>query len=114
MVGYTFDGAGRAATVRGRTGFLAATAKAKEILAGSEAEGSGLAPRIGVSGGHALAIYRQRLHRRDPRRPVAMRSTTRRRSSRSRRDGGADLVGPRRASLQPARSIGPGPEAYNI
>ena len=71
MVGYAFD-AGWAAKNRAAVArYLDVAAKAKEILAGSEAEWQRLAPRIGVTDKAGLEIYRQRYSEGIPRRPIA-------------------------------------------
>ena len=60
MVGYVFDGGFAAHHRSAIDRFLAATRRAKEILAASQAEWDLLAPRLRVSDAKALAIYRRR------------------------------------------------------
>ena len=77
MVGYAFD-AGWAAKNRAAVArFLDVAAKAKDILAASEAEWQRLAPRIGVTDKAGLDIYRQRYSEGIPRRPIARRGARR-------------------------------------
>jgi NitT/TauT family transport system substrate-binding protein len=60
MVGYVFDGGFAAYHRSAIDRFLAATRRAKEILAASQAEWQLLAPRLRISDANALAIYRRR------------------------------------------------------
>jgi NitT/TauT family transport system substrate-binding protein len=97
IVGYTFDSAfaGRKRAVV--DGFLAAVRQAKEILASSETDWQRLAPRIGVRGSAALAIYRQRYSQGIVRRPIADEEADARALYRVLAEiGGAKLVGPAR------------------
>jgi NitT/TauT family transport system substrate-binding protein len=70
-LGYAFDGGWAAKNKSAVDRFLKTAAKAKEILASSEAEWQRLAPRIGVSDKAGLEIYRKRYSEGIPRRPVA-------------------------------------------
>jgi NitT/TauT family transport system substrate-binding protein len=71
LLGYAFDGDWAAKNKSAVDRFLRTAAKAKEILASSEAEWQRLAPRIGVSDKAALEIYRKRYNEGIPRRSVA-------------------------------------------
>jgi NitT/TauT family transport system substrate-binding protein len=71
LIGYAFDGDWAAKNKSAVDRFLQTAAKAKDILATSEAEWQRLAPRIGVSDKAALEIYRKRYSEGIPRRPVA-------------------------------------------
>ena len=71
LLGYAFDAGWAAKNKAAVDRFLQTAAKAKDILATSEAEWQRLAPRIGVSDKAALEIYRQRYSEGIPRRPVA-------------------------------------------
>jgi len=97
MIGYAFDAGwadkNRSAVAR----FLAITAKAKDILAGSEAEWRQLAPRIGVADKAGLEIYRRRYSEGIPHRPVRDEENDAKALYRVLAEiGGADLVGPAR------------------
>jgi NitT/TauT family transport system substrate-binding protein len=98
MVGYAFD-AGWAAKNRSAIArFLETAAKAKEILATSEAEWQRLAPRIGVTDKAGLEIYRHRYSEGIPHRPIRDEEN----DAKALYDvlaeiGGADLVGPARS-----------------
>jgi NitT/TauT family transport system substrate-binding protein len=70
MVGYAFDAGWAAKNKSAVARFLDAAAKAKDILANSEAEWQRLAPRIGVSDKAGLEIYRRRYGDGIPRRPI--------------------------------------------
>ena len=97
MVGYAFDAGWAAKNNSAVARFLEVAAKAKDILANSEAEWQRLAPRIGVSGKAGLEIYRQRYSDGIPRRPV--RDEERDATGLYRvlaEIGGAELVGPAR------------------
>jgi len=97
MVGYAFD-AGWAAKNRSTVAhFLAAAAKAKDILADSPDEWQRLAPRIGVTDKAGLEIYRRRYSEGIPRRPIQDEERDATALYRVLADvGGADLVGPAR------------------
>ena len=97
MVGYAFD-AGWAAKNKAAVGrFLDVAARAKDILAGSEAEWQRLAPRIGVTEKAGLDIYRRRYSEGIPRRPIRQEETDARALYRVLADiGGAELTGPAR------------------
>jgi NitT/TauT family transport system substrate-binding protein len=71
LLGYAFDADWAAKNKSAVDRFLETAAKAKNILAGSEAEWQRLAPRIGVTDKAALDIYRKRYSEGIPRRPVA-------------------------------------------
>jgi NitT/TauT family transport system substrate-binding protein len=71
LLGYAFDAGWAAKNKSAVDRFLQTAAKAKDILATSEAEWQRLAPRIGVSDKAALEIYRKRYSEGIPRRPVA-------------------------------------------
>jgi NitT/TauT family transport system substrate-binding protein len=95
MVGYAFDAAWAAKNQSAVARFLDVAAKAKDILAGSEAEWQRLAPRIGVTDKVGLAIYRQRYSEGIPRRPIAQEASDARALYRVLAGiGGTDLVGP--------------------
>ena len=71
LLGYAFDGDWAAKNKAAVDRFLQTAAKAKNILANSDAEWQRLAPRIGVSDKAVLEIYRKRYSEGIPRRPVA-------------------------------------------
>jgi NitT/TauT family transport system substrate-binding protein len=71
LLGYAFDGDWAAKNKSTVDRFLRTAAKAKEILASSEAEWQRLAPRIGVSDKAGLEIYRKRYSEGIPRRSIA-------------------------------------------
>jgi NitT/TauT family transport system substrate-binding protein len=71
LIGYAFDADWAAKNKSAVDRFLEAAAKAKNILATSQAEWQRLAPRIGVTDKAALEIYRKRYSEGIPRRPVA-------------------------------------------
>ena len=75
MVGYVFDGGFAAHHRSAIDRFLAATRRAKEILAASQAEWDLLAPRLRVSDAKALAIYRRRYAEGIVRRSLAQEET---------------------------------------
>jgi len=97
MVGYAFD-AGWAAKNRSAIArFLETAARAKEMLAASEAEWQRLAPRIGVADRAGLEIYRRRYNEGIPHRPVRDEENDAKALYRVLAEiGGADLVGPAR------------------
>ena len=70
MVGYAFDAGWAARNKSAVARFLDVAAKAKDILANSQAEWLRLAPRIGVSDQAGLEIYRRRYSEGIPRRPI--------------------------------------------
>jgi len=70
MVGYAFDAGWAARNKSAVARFLDVAAKAKDILANSEAEWLRLAPRIGVTDQAGLEIYRRRYSEGIPRRPI--------------------------------------------
>jgi NitT/TauT family transport system substrate-binding protein len=97
MVGYAFDAGWAAKNKAAIARFLDVAAKAKDILAGSQAEWQRLAPRIGVSDKAGLEIYRQRYSEGIPRRPVRDEENDAKGLYRVLADiGGAELVGPAR------------------
>ncbi len=97
MIGYAFDGGWAAKNRSAVDRFLDATAKAKNILATSEAEWQHLAPRIGVTQKAALDIYRHRYSEGIPRRKVAEEASDAKALYRILADvGGAEFVGPAR------------------
>jgi NitT/TauT family transport system substrate-binding protein len=97
MVGYAFDGGWAAKNKSAVARFLDVAARAKDILANSEAEWQRLAPRIGVSDQAGLEIYRRRYSDGIPRRPI--RDEERDAAGLYRvlaEVGGVELVGPAR------------------
>jgi len=97
MVGYAFDAGWAAKNKSAVARFLDVAAKAKNILAGSEAEWQRLAPRIGVSDKAGLEIYRQRYSEGIPRRPIGDEERDAAGLYRVLAEiGGAELVGPAR------------------
>lgn len=97
MLGYAFDAGWAAKNKSAVARFLDVAAKAKEILAGSEAEWQRLAPRINVSDKAGLDIYRRRYSEGIPRRPI--RDEERDAAGLYRvlaEIGGTELVGPAR------------------
>jgi NitT/TauT family transport system substrate-binding protein len=95
LLGYVFDGAWAARNRSALDRFLEASRQAKDILAASDTEWRRLAPRIGVSDPHALAILRERYSEGIPRRPAADEEADARGLYHILADiGGADLVGP--------------------
>ncbi len=95
LLGYVFDAAWAARNRSALDRFLEASREAKDILAASDAEWQRLAPRIGESDAHALAVLRQRYSEGIPRRPIADEAADARGLYRILADiGGADLVGP--------------------
>jgi NitT/TauT family transport system substrate-binding protein len=70
MLGYAFDAGWAAKNKAAVVRFLDVAAKAKDILANSEAEWQRLAPRIGVTDNAGLDIYRRRYSEGIPRRPI--------------------------------------------
>jgi NitT/TauT family transport system substrate-binding protein len=95
MVGYAFDAAWAAKNRPAVARFLDVAAKAKDVLAGSEAEWQRLAPRIGVTDKAGLDIYRRRYSEGIPRRPIAEEASDARALYRVLAAiGGTDLVGP--------------------
>src|SRR5215472_3481025 len=97
MVGYAFDGGWAAKNKSAVARFLDVAAKAKDILANSEAEWQRLAPRIGVSDRAGLEIYRRRYSEGIPRRPIQAEEQDATGLYRVLAEvGGPDLVGPAR------------------
>jgi NitT/TauT family transport system substrate-binding protein len=97
MVGYAFDAVWAAKNRSAVARFLDVAARAKDILAGSEAEWQRLAPRIGVTEKAGLDIYRRRYSEGIPRRAIAQEETDARALYRVLADiGGAELTGPAR------------------
>jgi NitT/TauT family transport system substrate-binding protein len=98
IVGYTFDSAFAERNRSAIDRFLDATRQAKDILAGSEADWSRLARRIGTSDPAALAIYRQRYAEGIVRRPLTDEEADARALYGVLAEvGGTELVGPARA-----------------
>jgi len=97
MVGYAFDGGWAAKNKSAVARFLDVAARAKDILANSEAEWQRLAPRIGVSDKVGLEIYRRRYGDGIPRRPIRDEELDAAGLYRVLAEiGGAELVGPAR------------------
>ncbi len=97
MLGYAFDAGWAAKNKSAVVRFLGVAAKAKDILASSEAEWQRLAPRIGVSDNAGLAIYRRRYSEGIPRRPIGDEERDAIALYRVLADiGGTELVGPAR------------------
>ncbi len=97
MLGYAFDAGWAAKNKSAVARFLDVAAKAKEILAGSEAEWQQLAPRIGVSDKAGLDIYRRRYSEGIPRRAIQDEERDAIGLYRVLAEiGGAELVGPAR------------------
>jgi NitT/TauT family transport system substrate-binding protein len=109
MVGYAFDGGWAAKNKAAVARFFDVAAKAKDILAGSEAEWQRLAPRIGVSDKAGLEIYRQRYREGIPRRSVRDEENDAKALYRVLAElGGTELVGPAR-ELDKGTYYDPGP-----
>ena len=102
MLGYAFDGGWAAKNSSAVARFLRLAARAKDILAESEAEWQRLAPRIGVTDKAGLEIYRQRYSEGIPRRPIADEESTTpaRFTSVLAELGGQNLVGPAQRARQ--------------
>jgi len=97
MVGYAFDAGWAARNKSAVARFLDVAAKAKDILANSEAEWLRLAPRIGVSDQAGLEIYRRRYSEGIPRRPIRDEEHDAARLYRVLVEiGGPELIGPAR------------------
>jgi NitT/TauT family transport system substrate-binding protein len=95
MIGYVFDETWAARNRGAVERFLDVTRKAKDILAGSDAEWQRIAPLIGTSDANALKIYRDRYREGIPRRSIADEEEDARKLYRVlARLGGAELVGP--------------------
>lgn len=101
LLGYVFDAAW-AAKNRDLIGrFITAARRAKEILAGSDAEWERIAPLVGATGPAALKTYRDRYRDGIPRRPIAEEEADARLLYRVLATlGGPALVGPA-AELEP-------------
>ena len=109
MVGYAFDGGWAAKNKAAVAKFFDVAAKAKDILAGSEAEWQRLAPRIGVSDKAGLEIYRQRYREGIPRRSIRDEENDAKALYRVLAElGGTELVGPAR-ELDKGTYYDPGP-----
>ena len=109
MVGYVFNGkwATRNRSLLER--FFVATRQTKDILAQSLDEWQRLAPRIGVGGGGALDVYRQRYLEGIPRRSIGAEVADALTLYKVLANiGGADLVGQAR-ELDPGTFYTPGP-----
>lgn len=97
MLGYVFDAGWAARNRAALARFLGVAAEAKEILARSPDEWQRLSPRIGVSDGAGLDIYRERYSEGIPRRPIADEERDAIGLYRVLAEaGGAELVGPAR------------------
>jgi NitT/TauT family transport system substrate-binding protein len=97
MLGYAFDAGWADKHKSAVARFLGVAAKAKDILANSQDEWQRLGPRIGVSDGAGLEIYRRRYSEGIPRRPVRDEERDAVGLYRVLADiGGAELVGPAR------------------
>jgi NitT/TauT family transport system substrate-binding protein len=97
IVGYTFDGGWAARNRSAVDRFLEAARQAKDMLAASEAEWQRLAPRIGVTDGNALELYRRRYGEGVVRRPLAEEEADARALYHVLAEiGGTELVGPAR------------------
>jgi NitT/TauT family transport system substrate-binding protein len=102
MLGYAFDERWAAQNRDAVARFIAATRKAKEILASSDDEWQRIGPLAGVSDPAALKILRDRYRAGIPRRPIADEEADARiLYGVLAQVGGADLVGP-------ARELAPG------
>jgi NitT/TauT family transport system substrate-binding protein len=107
MVGYVFDETWADAHRDLLTRFIAATAKAKEILATSDAEWTTIAPLTGASDAATLQAYRNRYRDGIPRRPISDEEADARILYAVLADiGGRDLVGPG-AGLSPGTYYNP-------
>jgi NitT/TauT family transport system substrate-binding protein len=95
MLGYVFDEAWAKANKPALDAFLAASRKAKDILATSDAEWEAIRPLTMAPDDATLTVYRDRFREGIPRRPVADEEIDARKLFRVMADlGGADLVGP--------------------
>jgi len=109
MVGYVFDEDWATAHRELLTRFLAATTKAKEILATSDAEWSTIAPLTGAADAATLQAYRDRYRDGIPHRPIADEEADARILYGVLAGiGGRELVGPG-AELSPGTYYNPGP-----
>jgi NitT/TauT family transport system substrate-binding protein len=95
MLGYVFDEGWAKANKPALDAFLAASRKAKEIMATSDAEWEALRPLTMAPDDATLKAYRDRFREGIPRRPVAEEEADARRLFGVMAElGGADLVGP--------------------
>jgi NitT/TauT family transport system substrate-binding protein len=109
MIGYVFDEDWANAHRELMTRFLAVTAKAKEILAGSDAEWDTIAALTGAPDGATLHAYRDRYRDGIPHRPIADEEADARILYRVLAAiGGRDLVGPA-DELSPGTFYNPDP-----
>ena len=109
MVGYVFNGKWAARNRSLLERFFVATRQTKYILAQSPDEWQRLAPRIGVGGGGALDVYRQRYLEGIPRRSIGAEVADALTLYKVLANiGGADLVGQAR-ELDPGTFYTPGP-----
>jgi len=109
MVGYVFNGKWAARNRSLLERFFVATRQTKDILAQSLDEWQRLAPRIGVGGGGALDVYRQRYLEGIPRRSIGAEVADALTLYKVLANiGGADLVGQAR-ELDPGTFYTPGP-----
>ena len=70
LLGYVFDEAWAARNSDAVAKFIAVTRKAKEMLAGSDAEWQRIAPLIGTTDQASLKVFRERYREGIPRRPI--------------------------------------------
>jgi NitT/TauT family transport system substrate-binding protein len=70
LLGYVFDEAWAARNGDAVAKFIAVTRKAKEMLAGSDAEWQRIAPLIGTTDEASLRVFRERYREGIPRRPI--------------------------------------------
>jgi NitT/TauT family transport system substrate-binding protein len=109
MLGYVFDEGWARANKPALDAFLAASRKAKEILATSDAEWEAIRPLTMAPDDATLKTYRDRFREGIPRRPVAEEEADARKLFAVMAElGGADLVGPGK-ELSPGTYYRPGP-----
>ena len=95
MLGYVFDEKWANANQKQLARFIAVTRKAKEILAGTDAEWEKIAPLTGAPDAATLRVYRDRYREGIPRRSIADEEADARILYRVLADiGGRELVGP--------------------
>jgi NitT/TauT family transport system substrate-binding protein len=109
MLGYVFDEAWAARNRDAVARFISVTRKAKEMLAGSDAEWQRIAPLIGTTDEASLKVYRERYREGIPRRPIDEEESDARTLYRLLAElGGPTLVGSA-TSLAPGTFFRPGP-----